>query len=116
MKNSSFYICPKCNSINISSGNVQINCCGRDVAPIQAKKAEEDQKLSIEHIEDELYISSTHPMKKDNYIHFVAFLKGDNIEIIKLYPEWDMQCRIARRGHGKLLWYNDDMGLLYQLI
>ena len=55
-------------------------------------------------------------MQKDNYIHFVAFLKGNSLDIIKHYPEWDMQCHMPKKGHGKLLWYSDDGNLMYQII
>src|SRR6056297_94936 len=29
MKRASYYICPNCGNINISTGNTQISCCGR---------------------------------------------------------------------------------------
>ena len=55
-------------------------------------------------------------MRKENYISFVAFATGDRLQVIKQYPEWDLQLRIPRRGHGMLLGYAQADGLLYQLL
>ena len=55
-------------------------------------------------------------MTKEDYISFVAFQTGDRVQLIKQYPEWDLQVRIERRGHGMLLWHSAKEGLLYQLI
>ena len=55
-------------------------------------------------------------MRKENYISFVAFATGDRLQVVKQYPEWDLQLRIPRRGHGMLLWYAQADGLLYQLL
>ena len=35
---------------------------------------------------------------------------------IRTYPEWELQVRIPRRGHGKLLHYCTEHGLFYQLL
>ena len=34
----------------------------------------------------------------------------------RLYPEWDLQTRLPRIGHGKLFWYCVQHGLYYQLV
>ena len=34
----------------------------------------------------------------------------------RLYPEWDLQTRLPRIGHGKLFWYCVQHGLHYQLV
>ena len=80
------------------------------------QKAEENEMLSVEVIEDDWYITVAHPMNKEHYISFVAFATVDRVQIIKQYPEWDMQLRIRKRGHGMLIWYCTRHGLFYQLI
>ena len=67
----------------------------------------------MEKIEDDWYLTSNHPMRKDNYISFVAFLTGDRLQLVKQYPEWTLQVRIPARGHGMLLWYSTGDGRLY---
>jgi hypothetical protein len=72
--------------------------------------------LKTEVVEDEWFITSDHPMRKDDYISFVAFLTGDRMELMKQYPEWDLQVRLRKRGHGMLVWYSTSKGLFYQLL
>jgi len=82
----------------------------------ELKKAKDEEKLSVELIENEWFVSSTHPMTKDNYISFIAFATGDKVQIVKQYPEWNLQVRIPKKGRGMLIWYSTNEGLLYQLI
>lgn len=111
-----FYICPECGNVNICTKNVQISCCGHNLNESVPQKANDESCLKAEAIEDEWFISSSHPMEKDNYISFVSFITGDKIQFIKQYPEWDMQLRIQRREHGVLLWYSKQNGLMFQYL
>lgn len=116
MKNTRYFVCPICGSITVCTGNALVSCCGRNLETLEAKKAEGDEKLQLETIEDEWYIESSHPMEKGNYISFIAFATGDRLEMLKQYPEWGIHVRIPKRGHGKLLWYSTTKGLYYQLV
>lgn len=132
MKKSKFYICPVCGNVTVTTGEASIRCCGRKLESLepvrlgkkQAANQSSDQSskdagtelpapLQVEKIEDEWYLTSTHPMVKDNYISFVAFLTGDRLQMVKQYPEWNLQVRIPARGHGMLLWYSTGDGRLY---
>jgi DNA-binding XRE family transcriptional regulator len=116
MKKSKYYVCPVCGNITLCTGNAVVSCCGRKLEALEMKKANDEQKLIVEQVEDEWFITSNHPMNKETYISFVAFATGNKIQIIKHYPEWDMQMRIQKREHGFLIWYSTKQGLLYQLI
>ncbi len=116
MKNNKYFICPECKSLTVCTGSAQITCCGRKLSPVTAVKADDTQKLNAEVIEYEWYISGNHPMTKDDYISFAAFVTAETMHMIKLYPEWDLHFRIPARGHGTLLWYGDKSGLLYQYL
>jgi len=116
MKNTMFAICPVCGGVYTLSGNAQVSCCGRVLRTEQPRKATAEEKLTVEPMEDEWYISSDHPMTKENYIHFVALVTGERLTLVRQYPEWDLSLRLPGRGHGKLVWYADDTGLLYQLV
>ncbi|MBE5785408.1 MAG: helix-turn-helix domain-containing protein [Clostridiales bacterium] len=116
MKKTKFYVCPECGSITMSSGAAEIACCGRKLAALLPKKTEEAQRLRAEQVENNWYITSDHPMKKDDYISFVAFLTGDRLQVVKQYPEWDLSLRIEKRQHGTLLWYSEKEGLLYRYL
>ena len=116
MKKSKFYVCNDCGSITVSTGHAEISCCGRRLQALEMQKAAAEQRLQVEMVEDEWFVTSDHPMEKENYIAFVAYASGAKLEMHKQYPEWNLQLRIPRRGHGMLIWYAADCGLLYQLV
>ena len=111
-----FYVCPQCNNLVTSTGEIDISCCGKKIEALSATKADDNHKLNIEPVEDELYVTSNHDMKKDHYISFVAYVKGDRVLIVKQYPEWNLQVRFRKQGHGKLYFYCTNHGLYYQII
>ncbi len=113
MKKANYFVCPHCGGLTVSTGNASVSCCGRTLEAMTAKKAEPEEKLHVEVIENDWFLTSDHPMEKDNYISFVAFATGDKLYLYKQYPEWDLQLRIPKRGHGTLLWYSTTKGLFY---
>ncbi len=115
LKKTRFFICSCCGNIALSTGEAVVSCCGRKLKSLTLKKAQQNEKLKVEQIEDELFISSNHPMTKDSYIPFIALEASDKLYLFKQYPEWDMQVRIPRE-HGRLIWYCPGQGLLYQEI
>jgi len=111
-----YHICPCCGNLIFSTGGAKIACCGRKLQPVRPKKAAPEQKLQVENIEDDWFISADHPMTKQHYISFVALARGDRLELHKLFPEWNLQLRLQKRGHGMLIWHDTQEGLFYQLI
>ena len=55
-------------------------------------------------------------MGKGHYISFLAFSTDDRLQIIKQYPEWNLQARIPILRHGVLLWYCTKDGFFYKNI
>lgn len=116
MKKTRYFVCPQCGGVSLSNGNAQLSCCGRTLEPLTMTKAAPEEMLRAEIIEDEWFITGDHPMEKDNYIRFVAFQTGDRVELIRQYPEWNLELRLKKRGHGMLIWYAPDTGLKYRLL
>lgn len=116
MKNTKYFVCPTCQNITLCTGEAEVSCCGKKLEAQTLKKAEEGEKLSVQVVEDDWNISSEHHMDKEHYISFLALASGDRIQIIKQYPEWNLNVRIPKRGHGMLIWYSTDHGLQYQLL
>ncbi|MDR1772536.1 MAG: helix-turn-helix domain-containing protein [Hungatella sp.] len=116
MKNTKYFVCPTCQNITLCTGDAEVSCCGKKLAAQILKKAEGNERLTVQELEDDWYITSGHPMNKEHYISFVALASGDRIQIIKQYPEWNFNVRIPKRGHGMLIWYSTDDGLRYQLL
>ena len=80
------------------------------------KEADENEKMRIQEVEYDWYITSNHPMKKDNYISFSALLINGKIELFTHYPEWNYELRFPRGGRGILYWFSKKNGLKYQLL
>lgn len=116
MKNTKYYVCPTCHNISLCTGEAEVSCCGKKLTVQQMKKAGDTEKLSVEVLEDEWFVTSEHPMTKEHYISFVAIASGESIQIIKQYPEWNLELRIPKRGYGMLIWYCIKHGLFYQLL
>lgn len=116
MKNTKFYICPQCGNIITSSEDAAISCCGKKLSESEPVKATDMEKLNVEIIENDYFISSNHEMTKEHYISFIALLTGDSLILKKQYPEWNLQSRIPTLTHGKLIWYCTKHGLFYQHI
>jgi len=116
LKKAVFYVCPVCHNVMVLLAPAAIFCCGRKLPALTARKALETEKLKAEPVEDEWYLSSDHPMTKEDYISFLAFCTGDRMTFVKKYPQWDLFARIPRREHGWLYFYSDKLGLLYQYL
>ena len=106
-----FYVCPVCGNIIHSTGNSLISCCGITLPPLEAEEADSSHMLSITPVEDEHFISIAHPMTKQHYISFVAFVTSDRVQLVKFYPEGNAETRLQLRGFGMLYWYCNQHGL-----
>ena len=111
MKNTKFYVCEHCGNILTSIGNAEITCCGRKLAPLTAKEPDEEHKLNIEKIEDDFYITFSHPMSKEHYISFFSYVRFDRVLTVKLYPEQGGEMRFPQMRGGKMYYYCNKHGL-----
>ena len=100
----------------MSTGKAGITCCSKPLERLEARKAEDGEKLILEEVEDQWYITSRHPQSKEDYISFIALLSSEHLDFTRLYPEWEIGIRIPRKSLGRLLFYSSSKGLLYQLI
>lgn len=108
---SRIYVCPVCGNVLVASGEAVVSCCGITLPPQEAEAAEGEHALQLEPVEDEYYVTLEHEMSKEHYISFVAFLKGDGLQLVKLYPEGPAAARFKRRGHGCFYAYCNRHGL-----
>ena len=106
-----FYVCPVCGNIIHSTGDSVISCCGITLPALEAETAEEDHAVCIEQVEDEHFVTVAHPMTKQHYISFMAYVTSDRIQMVKLYPEGNAETRLQLRGFGMLYWYCNQHGL-----
>lgn len=102
MKGYSYFLCPECGSVTVSSSPVSVACCGSPRQPLVIEEGGSDA-FSIRTDGDELVISICHPMTKDFYIPFIALEGWNGVIVRKLYPEWDADVIIPRQK-GRLVW------------
>lgn len=111
VRKTKFYVCPTCGSVMNGTGECQLICCGKVIEALKPKEADEEHKMSVSKVEDDLYIEFNHPMKKEHYVSFVAHIGFDRILMIRLYPEQDAVVRFPLTQRGKLYYYCSEHGL-----
>ena len=111
---SKFHVCPLCGNVLHSFGSALVSCCGITLPALEAEEADNDHTVTIEKVEDEQFLTIRHPMTKEHYISFLAFVTADRVQLVKLYPEGGAQTRLQLRGMGRLYWYCNRHGLFWK--
>ena len=106
-----FYVCPMCGNIILSAGEALVVCCGKVLTALEPKPGDGRHHLQIEPSEDEYYISISHEMRKTHFISFIAAVKDNGCEIIKLYPEGNAEARFKTGRIQYFLYYCNCHGL-----
>ncbi len=114
MKKLRFYVCPQCGNLITATAEAVVSCCGKTLQPLEMRKAEPEERLTVEIIENEYFVTTEHEMTKEHALTFVALLTGDSLVLRKLYPEWNVQARLPQLAHGLLVWHCNRHGLMYQ--
>ena len=99
LKKSKFYVCPVCGNVMHTTGAAVVSCCG-----ITLPEAEPEEG-------DECHVSLSHPMTKEHYISFIAYVTDGHFEMKKLYPEGNAEADFLGRGHGLIIAYCNQHGL-----
>ena len=116
MLRTKFYVCPVCGNVIHSTGETVACCCGITLPALEAEEADEEHALKVENVEDEYFVSVRHEMTKEHYISFIAWVTGDRLQLVRLYPEGNAETRLQRRGRGELYFYCNRHGLFKQKI
>lgn len=96
-----FYVCPECGNVLVSTGAATIHCCGRRLEHLSAAAADLPE-VRVEEMDTDYYVTFDHPMTKDHYLIFAAYVKSDRITLHRLYPEQDAAVRFPVQRGGKL--------------
>lgn len=113
---SKFSVCPICGNVIHCCGDTVVSCCGVALPALDAEEPDENHSILIEAVEDEHFITIEHPMTKQHYISFIAFVTTDRLQMAKLYPEGNAQTRLQLRGSGFLYFYCNRHGLYRQKV
>lgn len=106
-----FYVCPVCGNVISAVGEGAFSCCGVTLPPLEPEAPDETHALAPEPVEDEWYVRLDHPMTREHYISFFAYVTTDRTELVKLYPEQEAAARFFRRGDGTLYAFCNRHGL-----
>ncbi|MCI2058626.1 MAG: helix-turn-helix domain-containing protein [Oscillibacter sp.] len=102
MKRLRFYVCPSCGNLLTAAGSAELACCGRKLLPLEPRRADDAHAVRIQPVEDEWYVTFGHPMEKDHFIRFFAWVGVERLVLVRLYPEQGGELRIPRVYGGKL--------------
>ena len=114
MLKSRFYACPVCGNILFARGEALISCCGIQLPALEAEEPDPAHGMTVQRVEDEIFVSSDHPMSKDHSMLFIAYMTPDCCETRVLYPEGNAEARFFYRGGGWLYTYCNRHGLFRQ--
>ena len=113
MLRSKLYVCPICGNVVHAMGEGSFSCCGVQLMPQEAEDADEDDahRVHVERIENDWYLTLDHPMTKQHYLSFAAYVTSDTVSLKKLYPEQSPEVRFPMRGSGLLYVFCNQHGL-----
>lgn len=114
MLKSLFYVCPVCGNVLFARGGALISCCGIQLPALETEEPDAAHMVKVERAEDEIYVSMDHPMSKEHFLPFIAYMTPDRCEIKALYPEGNAETRFFYRGAGWLYVYCNRHGLFRQ--
>ena len=116
MKRIRFYVCPICGNILTAAGDAVISCCGVTLPALEAEAPDASHAAVISEVEDEYFFALAHEMSRTHYISFAASVSDDKVEIVKLYPEGNAECRFPKRNTRFIYYYCNRHGLFMQKI
>lgn len=114
MARSCFYVCPICGNVVHAMGEGSFSCCGSQLLPQEPEAPDDAHAFTIERIEDDWHVTLDHPMTKQHFISFAAYVTTDGLHLKKLYPEMQAQTRFHITGPGTIYLFCNRHGLFAQ--
>jgi len=111
MAKSCFYVCPVCGNVIHSIGEGAFSCCGVALPVLETEEDDGAHAIEIEPVENEYFVTMDHPMERAHFISFLAYVTGDRVQTVKLYPEQSAQARFSVCGRGTIYAYCNRHGL-----
>ena len=115
MKRMKFYMCPDCGNVVTASGGGEFHCCGRRLEPMAVRPADGLHAATVQEIEEDLYITFSHPMEKPHYIRFAACVAMDRVLLVRLYPEQGGEVRLPHLRRGCKLYLGCSRDGLFEI-
>lgn len=106
-----FYTCPICGNVIHAAGEAVICCCGLSLPPLEPEEADAEHLMTVNMLEDELYVTLEHPMTKEHYIAFMAAVSDQGVQLVRLYPQQGAEAYFRRSRVRELYAYCNRHGL-----
>lgn len=97
-----FYVCPDCGNLLTATGGGTLSCCGRTLEPLIPQPMDDAHSIHAEEVEDDWYVTFSHPMEKDHFFRFAAYVGSERVLLVRLYPEQGGEFRIPQMHGGHL--------------
>lgn len=111
MLRSRFYVCPICGNVVHALGEGSFSCCGSQLISQEAEEPDEHHNATVTYLDGSWHVLIGHPMTKQHYISFIAYVTSGGIQLTKLYPEQEAEVRIPANGSGYLYFFCNQHGL-----
>ena len=112
MLKTKFYVCPICGNVITSMGEAAFSCCGITLPVQEEEEIDAGHELQVAKVEHDYYVTMEHPMTKEHYISFIAYLTSNRVQLVKLYPEQMVEVRFPIQGRGFIYTYCNQHGLM----
>lgn len=109
-----FYTCPVCGNVVHATGEGAFSCCGILLPALEAEERDDEHHLVIEQVEHDFYVTMDHPMTKQHYLSFMAYVTSDRVHLRKLYPEQEPEARFPIMGSGVVYAFCNRHGLFME--
>jgi DNA-binding XRE family transcriptional regulator/desulfoferrodoxin (superoxide reductase-like protein) len=106
-----FNVCPICGNIVFSTGEASFSCHGIQLPRLEAEAPDEDHAIDVQVVDGEYRVIVDHPMNKNHFISFIAYITPGTAQVEKLYPEQEAGGRFRINGAGRLFAYCNRHGL-----
>lgn len=96
-QNSKFYACPECGVlVGLIKGDARkLTCCSTPLVEVPLHTEYDSKHTPVyTRVEDEIYVSISHPMTKDHYIEWIALMTDTKTVRVQLYPEQNAEARL----------------------
>ncbi|MDD5937845.1 MAG: helix-turn-helix domain-containing protein [Clostridiales bacterium] len=91
-----FYVCPVCGNVIHAMGEGAFHCCGVALPPLEAEEPDGAHEIHVEEWDGRTHVTLDHPMEKGHFISFIAQIRFDRLELVKLYPEQPAEASLSR--------------------
>lgn len=108
-----FYCCPTCGNVTWRFTDEPLICCNNKLSPLVPQPGKSEHYIHSEYSDDKRFcnLTSTHPMKNNHHIKFIAYVAGKTVLMTAPEPSHMLESTIPIMSGGKLYLFCTKHGL-----